>query len=63
MLCLVAASCLTLSDPMGCSLPGSSARGILQAGILERVAVPSSRASKLTCLMFLLSRGSSLLRP
>ena len=28
-------SCLTLSDPMNCSLPGSSVRGILQARILE----------------------------
>ena len=27
----VAQSCLTLSDPMGCSLPGSSVRGIFQA--------------------------------
>ena len=38
-------SCLTLCDPMDCSLPGSSARGILQARILEWVAMPSSRAS------------------
>ena len=34
-------SCLTLCDPMDCSLPGSSVRGILQAGILEWVAIPS----------------------
>ena len=38
-------SCLTLCDPMGCSLPGSSVHGILQATILEWVAVPSSRRS------------------
>ena len=31
----VAQSCLTLRDPMGCSLPGSSAHGILQARVLE----------------------------
>ena len=31
----VAQSCLTLCDPMGCSLPGSSVYGILQARILE----------------------------
>ena len=44
--CAVCAqSCLTLCDPMDCSLPGSSVRGILQAGILERVAMPSSRRS------------------
>ena len=36
-------SCLTLSDPM--DLPGSSAHSILQAGILEWVSMPSSRAS------------------
>ena len=31
--------CLTLCDPMGCSPPGSSVCGILQARILEWVAV------------------------
>ena len=36
---LVAQSCLTLCDPMVCSLPGSSVHGILQAGILEQVAI------------------------
>ena len=36
-------SCLTLRDPMDCSLLGSSIHGILQARILEWVAVPSSR--------------------
>ena len=36
-------SCLTLCDPIGCSPPGSSVQGILQARILEWVAVPSSR--------------------
>ena len=33
----------TLCDPIECSLPGSSVRGILQARILEWVAMPSSR--------------------
>ena len=37
--------CLTLGDPMDCSPPGSSVRGILQARILEWVAMPSSRGS------------------
>ena len=37
--------CLTLCDPTGCSLPGSSVHGILQARILEWVAMPSSRGS------------------
>ena len=31
----VTQSCLTLSDPMDCSLPGSSVHGIFQARILE----------------------------
>ena len=33
----------TLCDPLGCSPPGSSVQGILQARILEWVARPSSR--------------------
>ena len=35
----------TLCEPMGCCPPGSSAHGILQARILEWVAMPSSRGS------------------
>ena len=31
----VAQSCLTLRDPMDCSLPGSSVHGIFQARVLE----------------------------
>ena len=31
----VAQSCPTLSDPMDCSLPGSSIHGIFQARVLE----------------------------
>ena len=47
---LVIQSCPTLWDPtdcspMDCSPPGSSVQGILQARILEWVAMPSSRAS------------------
>ena len=38
----VTQSCLTLCDPMDCSLPGSSVHGILQARILEWVAIPFS---------------------
>ena len=41
----VAQSCPTLCDPMDCSLPGSSLHGILQARILDWVAVPFSRES------------------
>ena len=36
---------LTLCDPVDCSPPGSSVHGILQARMLERVAMPSSRGS------------------
>ena len=39
----VAQLCLTVCDPMDCSLPGASAHGILQVRILEWVAVPFSR--------------------
>ena len=42
---LVAQSCLTLWDPMDCNLPGSSVHGILQARILEWIAMPSFRGS------------------
>ena len=41
----VAQSCLTLCDPMYCSPPGFSVHGILQARILEWVAMPSSWVS------------------
>ena len=48
-----------LCDPMDCSPPGSSVHGILQAKILEWVAMPSSRGIFLTqgsnlCLFCLL---------
>ena len=38
----VAQSCPTLSDPMDCSLPGSSVHGIFQAGVLEWGAIAFS---------------------
>ena len=37
--------CPTLCDPMNCSPPGSSVHEILQARILEWVAMPCSRES------------------
>ena len=49
----VAQSCLTLSDPMGCSPPGSSVHGIFQARVLEWVAIAFS-------IYILLSRNYSL---
>ena len=41
----VAQSCPTLSDPMDCSLPGSSVHGIFQAIVLEWIAISFSRGS------------------
>ena len=47
----VAQLCLTLSDPMDCSLPDSSVHGIFQARVLEWGAIafsevdPQSRAN------------------
>ena len=38
----VAQLCLTLHDPMDCSLPGSSVHGIFQARVLEWVAIAFS---------------------
>ena len=37
--------CLTVCNPMDCSPPGSSVHGILQARILDRVAIPFSGGS------------------
>ena len=42
---LAAQSCLTLCNPIDCSLPGSSVHGISQARIVERVSIPFSRGS------------------
>ena len=39
----VTQSCLTLSDPMDCSLPGSSIHGIFQARVLEWGAIAFSK--------------------
>ena len=45
LIVLVTQSCLTLCNPKDCSLPGSSVQVILQARILEWVAMLSSRGS------------------
>ena len=57
---LVAQSCLTLCDPMDCSLPGSSDHGILQARVLEWGAIAFSRWSfwprdrtRVSCIVYL----------
>ena len=41
----VAQSCPTLCNPLDCSLPGSSVRGVFQARILEQVTTSYSRGS------------------
>ena len=46
-LCLVTVLCPTLCNPRDRSQPGSSVHGILQARILEWVAMPFSRGSSL----------------
>ena len=40
----VAQSCLTLRNPMDCSLPGSSVHGIFQARVLEWGAIAFSKS-------------------
>ena len=48
-----AQSCPTLSDPMDCSLPGSSIHGIFQAGVLEWGAIAfSAKAVYLPIIYF-----------
>ena len=43
--CVKLLSCIRLFNPMGCSLPGSSVNGILQARIMEWIAIPFPRES------------------
>ena len=43
VLCWSLQSCLTLCDPRDQGLPGSSVHGILQARVLEWIAIPFSR--------------------
>ena len=45
---VVAQSCLTLSNPMDWSLPGSSIHGIFQARVLEWVAIAFSDGAHLS---------------
>ena len=52
----VAQSCPTLSDPMECSLPGSSIHGIFQARVLEWGAIAFSASEQLVRSNFKLSK-------
>ena len=60
-------SCLTLCDPMDCIPPSSSVHGILQARILEWVAMLSSRGSSQprhwNCLSYVSCIGRQILAP
>ena len=60
-------SCQTLCNPMDCSLPGSSVHNILQARILDWVAIPFSRGSSWprdqTCISYISCIGSRVLYP
>ena len=53
LLLLVTQSCLTLCDPMDCSLPGFSVHGILQPRILEWVAISFPRSNFILWTLFL----------
>ena len=50
----VTQSCPTLCNPMDCSLPGSSIHGILQARVLEWIAIAFSFYTLLTVIISLL---------
>ena len=58
---------LTLCNPMDCSLPGSSVQGILQARILECIAIPFLRRSSLptdgTCVSYVFFVDRRVLLP
>ena len=60
----VAQSCLTLCDPMDCSLPGSSIHGIFQARVLEWGAIAFTYIYICThignCIVFFYSEQSSI---
>ena len=63
----VAQSCPTLSDPMDCSLPGSSVHGVFQATVLERgaiaTALPKTQDTGVTTVATLEIRKMKLKRP
>ena len=55
----VAQSCLTLSDPMECSPPGSSVHGISQERVLSGVPLPSPKPVQIMNLGEIYSWGTS----
>ena len=64
----VVQSCPTLSDPMDCSLPGSSVHGIFQARVLEwnilsRLVITFPPRSKRLLISWLQSPSAVILQP
>ena len=58
----VAQSCLTPSNPMDCSPPGSSIHGIFQARVLEWVAIAFSKNIILYYILHLVLSYNALIR-
>ena len=58
----VAQLCPTLSDPMDCSLPGSSVHGIFQARVLEWGAIAFSCVTLLVVVTFFNMKSLSRVR-
>ena len=65
LMCSDAQSCPVLCDAVDCSQPGSSVHGILQARILKRAAISSSRGSSQprdwTCVSYISCTGRQIL--
>ena len=57
---LVTQSCLTLCDPIDCSLPGSTIPGIFQAGILAWSVLPVPSPENLPDSGIFLTKGLNL---
>ena len=59
----VVQSCPTLSDPMNCSLPGSSVHGIFQARVLEWGAIAFSDENEYMCTNVLMHIHTYIFTP
>ena len=57
----VAQLCPTLSDPMDCSLPGSSVHGIFQARVLGWGAIAFSKIQTTYIMLGLIAQGVRIL--
>jgi len=58
----VAQSCLTLSDPMDCSPPGSPVHGIFQARVLEWGALRASKTRGSSKLVWCIAQDSAFFK-